>query len=551
MKRFLSIFATIAIVFSCTNYQEEEVPASFVTDVSELSFESGLSILSLTVRSGTKWGVTQMPSWLTLDSIKRSVNSPFEWSVSFIADVNEGYDREGVVVIENEYTQRTVSVVQEGQKGKYVAVESVSLFQTALTLTEGESSALTYTLSPSNASVRDVIWKSSSPSVATVSGNGKVEAIAVGTTTITITTEDGGKTASCAVTVKAKVIPVQGVSIDKASITMAVGDTQTLTATVTPLTATDKSVTWSSGNTSVATVSSTGVVTAKGVGTATITVTTNDGGKTAMCSVIVIPVAVTGVTLNKSSLSLYQNDSETLVATVLPSNATNKNVSWSTSNSSVATVSTSGQVTAISPGTATITVTTADGGKTASCSVSVTADPYGAVDLGLSVKWSSFNYGASSVTSTGGYYMWGDPNGTGEPIFFTPPSVNSISGTQYDIVRRNWGGSWRIPTRAEINELYSNCTWTKTTLNGVSVLKVTGRNGASIYLPFTGYGMPDDGPVGTVTVSDGSNAYMMSAESYGDSYGRFVYVFYFTPSGSKNTANFNASFIKFPIRPVR
>lgn len=551
MKRFLSIFATIAIVFSCTNYQEEEVAVGIGTNVNELSFDSYESFRSLRVSSGTKWEVVSMPSWISLQSINSVGGSRYEWSVDFRAKTNDGYNREGTIVIWNESATLGISVVQAGKNGNYVAVESVSVSPKELTLTEGETTTLTASVAPRNASDKSVTWSSNNSTVARVSDAGIVTARSVGSAKITVKTVDGSKTASCSLTVKAKTIPVQGVSIDKASITMAVGDTQTLTATVTPLTATDKSVTWSSGNTSVATVSSTGVVTAKGVGTATITVTTNDGGKTAMCSVIVIPVAVTGVTLNKSSLSLYQNDSETLVATVLPSNASNKNVSWSTSNSSVATVTTSGQVTAISPGTATITVTTADGGKTASCSVSVTADPYGAVDLGLSVKWSSFNYGASSVTSTGGYYMWGDPNGTGEPIFFTPPSVNSISGTQYDIVRRNWGGSWRIPTRAEINELYSNCTWTKTTLNGVSVLKVTGRNGASIYLPFTGYGMPDDGPVGTVTVSDGSNAYMMSAESYGDSYGRFVYVFYFTPSGSKNTANYNASFIKFPIRPVR
>ncbi|MBQ6761978.1 MAG: Ig-like domain-containing protein [Bacteroidales bacterium] len=551
MKRFLSIFATIAIVFSCTNYQEEEVAVGIGTNVNELSYDSYESFRSLRVSSGTKWEVVSMPSWISLQSINSVGGSRYEWSVDFRAKTNDGYNREGTIVIWNESATLGISVVQAGKNGNYVAVESVSVSPKELTLTEGETTTLTASVAPRNASDKSVTWSSNNSTVARVSDAGIVTARSVGSAKITVKTVDGSKTASCSLTVKAKTIPVQGVSIDKASITMAVGDTQTLTATVTPLTATDKSVTWSSGNTSVATVSSTGVVTAKGVGTATITVTTNDGGKKATCSVTVTPVAVTGVTLNKSSLSLYQNDSETLVATVLPSNATNKSVSWSTSNSSVATVTSNGQVTAVAAGTATITVTTADGGMTASCAVSVTADPYGAVDLGLSVKWASFNYGASSVTSTGGYYMWGDPNGTGEPFFFTPPSVNSISGTQYDIVRKNWGGSWRIPTRAEINELYSNCTWTKTTLNGVSVLKVTGRNGASIYLPFTGYGMPDDGPVGTVTVSDGSNAYMMSAESYGDSYGRFVYVFYFTPSGSKNTANYNASFIKFPIRPVR
>ena len=429
-----------------------------------------------------------------------------------------------------------------------VPVTGVSLNQTSLSMEVGDTQTLTTTVTPSNATDKTVTWSSSNTSVATVSSSGVVTAKAAGSATITVTTNDGAKKATCAVTVR---VPVTAVSLDITSMAMKVGDTQTLTATVTPSNATDKTVTWSSSNSSVATVTSSGVVTAKSVGSATIVVKTTDGGKTATCSVTVSPVSVTGVTLNKYSLSMYENDTETLIATVSPSNATNKTVSWSSSNSAVVIVSSSGQVSAIAAGNAVITVTTEDGQKTATCSVNVQSDPYGAVDLGLSVKWASFNYGASSVTSTGGYYMWGDPSGSGVAMQYTPPSVNNISGTQYDIVRKNWGGNWRIPTRSEINELYSSCTWTSTTVNGVSVLKVTGRNGASIYLPFTGCAFPDDGPIGTISITDSSNAYMMSSESYGDSYGRFAYVFYFTPSGSRSSVSYNASFIKFPIRPVR
>lgn len=429
-----------------------------------------------------------------------------------------------------------------------VPVTSVSLNQTSLSMEVGDTQTLTATVTPSNATDKAVTWSSSNTSVATVSSSGVVTAKAAGSATITVTTNDGAKKATCAVTVR---VPVTAVSLDISSMAMKVGDTQTLTATVTPSNATDKTVTWSSSNSSVATVSSSGVVTAKSIGSATIVVKTTDGGKTATCSVTVSPVSVTSVTLNKYSLSMYENDTETLIATVSPSNATNKTVSWSSSNSAVVTVNSSGQVSAIAAGNAVITVTTEDGQKTATCSVNVQSDPYGAVDLGLSVKWASFNYGASSVTSTGGYYMWGDPSGSGVAMQYTPPSVNNISGTQYDIVRKNWGGNWRIPTRSEINELYSSCTWTSTTVNGVSVLKVTGRNGASIYLPFTGYALPDDGPIGTISITDKSNAYMMSSESYGDSYGRFAYIFYFTSSGSRNSVSYNASFMKFPIRPVR
>ena len=425
-----------------------------------------------------------------------------------------------------------------------VPVTGVSLNKTTLTISEGDTQTLTATVTPSDATDKTVTWSTDNASVATVTTAGVVIAKAAGTAIITVTTHDGAKTASCAVTVKPR---VTGVSLDNSSISLTVGSTQTLTATVTPADALDKSVTWSSSNTSVATVSSYGVVTAKAVGNATITVTTNDGGKTATCAVTVTPISVTGVSLNMSSLTLYENDSQTLVATVTPSNATNKSVTWSSSNSSVASVSSSGKVTALAAGSAVITVTTADGNKKATCSVTVKSDPYGAVDLGLSVKWASYNYGSSSITATGGYYMWGDPNGTAVPFDYSPPSVSSVSGTQYDIVRAHWGGNWRIPTRSEINELYSNCSFTKTTYSGVSVLKVTGPNGKSIYLPFTGYALPADGPIGTVQVTDTSNAYMMSAEASGG----MVYVYYFTPSGGRSSVSYNAAFVKFPIRPVR
>lgn len=426
-----------------------------------------------------------------------------------------------------------------------VPVTGVSLNKTSLTLSEGDTQTLTATVSPTTATDKEVTWASDNETVATVTSSGAIVAKNAGTAVITVTTHDGAKTASCAVTVKPR---VTGVSLDNTSISLTVGSTQTLTATVTPADALDKSVTWSSNNTSVATVSTYGVVTAKAAGTATITVRTNDGGKTATCTVTVTAISVTGVSLNKSSLTLYEGDSETLTATVSPTNATNKSVTWSTSNSSVASVTSSGRITALSAGSATITVTTSDGGKKATCSVTVKSDPHGAVDLGLSVKWSSYNYGASSVTAKGGYYMWGDPSGTAQPFEFSPPSVSSISGTQYDIVRQHWGGGWRIPTRAEINELYSYCSFTMTTVSGVSVLKVTGPSGASIYLPFTGYAMPDDGPIGTVQVSDSSNAYMMSAEA---SSSGMVYVYYFTPAGTRYSVSYNAAFVKFPIRPVK
>ena len=234
----------------------------------------------------------------------------------------------------------------------------------------GETFDLKATVSPANASNKNVTWKSSNTSVATVT-NGKVKAVGAGKTTITVTTADGSKTATCSVTVTEAEVRVTGVTLNRTSNTIYIGDSFTLTATVAPTNATNKNVTWKTSNSVVATVTN-GVVKGLKEGTAIITVTTADGGKTASCTVTVKPrtIAVTGVSLSKTELTLTVGDSHTLTATVSPSNATNKNVTWRSSNTAVATV-TNGVVKGLKEGTATITVTTADGGKTATCSVTV------------------------------------------------------------------------------------------------------------------------------------------------------------------------------------
>ena len=169
---------------------------------------------------------------------------------------------------------------------------------------------------------------------------------------------------------KADFISVTGVSLNKSTTSLPVGGTETLVATVAPDNATNPKVKWTSSNTAVATVDKDGKVTTVAAGNATITVTTEDSSKTATCSVTVV-VPVTGVSLNKTSMTLSVGGTETLTATVAPDDATNKKVTWSSSNTDVATVGDDGKVTAVAHGTATITVTTEDGSKTATCSVTV------------------------------------------------------------------------------------------------------------------------------------------------------------------------------------
>ena len=264
-----------------------------------------------------------------------------------------------------------------------VKVTGVSLNKTKTTIEPGATERLEATVAPADATNKQITWSSSDTSVATVDANsGEVTGVAEGSAVITATTADGNFTAVCLVTVTA--IPVSSVSLNKTELTLTVGADVQLIATVAPENATNKNVTWTSNNESIATVDNTGKVTAVSAGTANITVTTVDGSKTATCEVTVSnPVVnVTGVTLNKDTLNLAVGGNETLIPMVSPTNATNKQVNWSSSDTSVATVdANSGEVTGVAPGSAGITATTADGNFTAVCLVTVTAVPVSSVSL--------------------------------------------------------------------------------------------------------------------------------------------------------------------------
>ena len=179
--------------------------------------------------------------------------------------------------------------------------------------------------------------------------------------------------------------PVTGVELSSSTAEMFVIDTEglQLTSTVIPAKASNKAVTWESSNTSVATVDQTGKVIPVSVGSTTITVKTADGNKTATCVVTILPISVTGVTLDQNSISIRIDEENgiTLIATVSPNNATNKNVTWASSNTDVVVVNSSGKVIPTGVGSAEVTVTTADGSKTATCAVTVTPVPVTGVTL--------------------------------------------------------------------------------------------------------------------------------------------------------------------------
>lgn len=226
---------------------------------------------------------------------------------------------------------------------------------------------LTAIVEPSNSIDYDLDWTTSDDAVAVVSDKGLVTPVGPGEATITVTV-DRAHQATCVVRVTQ---PAEGVFLNKTELKIQRGTSETLEATVQPATTNIKDLTWTSSAPEIASVDQTGKVTAHKLGEADITVTTVDGGHTAVCKVTVIQ-KVTGVTLDKDSASLRIGE-ETLQlnAVVEPSDASDKSLLWTSSEPGVASVSETGLVTPLAPGEALITVTTVDGGFSATCSVTV------------------------------------------------------------------------------------------------------------------------------------------------------------------------------------
>jgi uncharacterized protein YjdB len=256
-----------------------------------------------------------------------------------------------------------------------IPVTSVTLNKKSTILAVNDATEkLSATVLPDNATNKNVTWSSSETAVAMVE-DGIIIGVKAGNAVITATSvADGSKTATCTVTVLAAKVPVTSVTL-KLSTSILISGTETLAAVIVPANATNQSVTWTSSNNAVATVTESGEVKGLTAGSATITVRTEDASKTATCTVTVSATAVevTKVSLNKTTTSIVAGNTETLSCAITPSYATNQNLEWSSSNATIATVSGNGEVKGIAAGSAIITVKTEDGNKTATCNVTVSA----------------------------------------------------------------------------------------------------------------------------------------------------------------------------------
>ena len=245
---------------------------------------------------------------------------------------------------------------------------SIAFANASENLIVGMTKKLETAITPEDATTKTITWTSSNTDVATVTAEGIVTAKGAGTSVITAKTYNG-KTAKCTITVKQQ---VTAIALSDETVSLWVGKKKTLTATAAPTTANNTSVNWSSSDNKVATVSSKGVITAKGKGTCTITCTAADGYGTKNICEVTVKQPVTEIALSETTASLWVGDTKTITATATPTTAGNISVTWSSSDNSVASVSSEGVITANGEGTCTITCTAADGYGTSSiCEVTV------------------------------------------------------------------------------------------------------------------------------------------------------------------------------------
>ena len=245
----------------------------------------------------------------------------------------------------------------------------IALDKSSITLGVGHSETIKYTLNEElNSS--NIVWKSSNEKVAIVQ-NGKITAITEGTAIITASIN--GNNSTCKVVVSSEYIPITGIGLNKSRLNLVIGTTETLIKNISPSNATNQDVTWHSSNSDVATINSSGQITAKKVGSTTITVTTSNGYRTTCKVTVIDTISLKGIKLNKTNITIKEHATDILSISYNPSNATNKNIKWQSSNTNVATIDSSGKVTGIRPGTTIIKVISNDGGHVASCKVTVEA----------------------------------------------------------------------------------------------------------------------------------------------------------------------------------
>nr|MBE6191918.1 hypothetical protein [Rikenellaceae bacterium] len=372
--------AAILLNLDCSSSLGDDFPAlqttakSFVTELLEHSVDPE-EVAAINLDNSVKTLPTGSTTTLTANiSPTTALEKGIEWSSTntSVATVNQ----KGIVSAINPGSATIIAKTIDGNFTDACRISVVTLAKAIqlscsnlVLYTNSGSQTIEATVFPEGTSNKVLKWSCSNPTVASIDSHGRITPIKAGYTTITAAATDGsGVTATCDVHILQH---VESVSLDSTSALLNVGDTKQLTATVSPTDASNKNVIWESSHPEIVSVSNTGMLTALKIGKAQISVTTQDSKKEAICTVEVTQY-VSEITLNTTSASMYVNESLQLSATIKPTDASNKAVVWTSSNSKIATVNETGLVTALTPGTVTISVSSQDGtGIVAQCTITV------------------------------------------------------------------------------------------------------------------------------------------------------------------------------------
>ncbi len=252
-------------------------------------------------------------------------------------------------------------------------ITSITFASKSVSVRQGHSLKLNAIVKPTSLSKEKLTWVSSDENIVIVDENGTVLGLNLGTATITVTSSNG-KTATITVNVVKDIVNVDKITLNPTNTELKVGETTQIVATISPENATEREIVWESSDSSIATVDNEGRVVGKNVGTVTITAKTPDGKVVATSTVTVKPVPVERIELSPSSITMKVGDINQVTATIYPTNATNKEIVWSSSNDEIATVDSNGNVTGKKIGNVTITAKTPDGNVVATITVTVDND---------------------------------------------------------------------------------------------------------------------------------------------------------------------------------
>lgn len=320
-----------------------------------------------------KIGKTRQLKAKIIPDYAKNKNVTWYTSNSAVATV----DQNGLVRGIGNGTCEIVVETEEGAKRAHcivhvtVPVTGITIGQNSASVYTTKTLKLTASVVPSNATNKQLIWSSDKPSVVTVnSQTGVIKGVGSGSAIVSVKTADGGYHAECVVQVIPKV-EVTGLSLNVSSRSLYIGNTYQLKAVIEPTTATFRDITWKSDDPKIATVDQFGLVRAVGVGTTYVSAASVDNPFIVKKCKITCGIQVTGVKLNATDIQLYETATKMLIPTIQPSNATNKAVTWASSDDSVASVNADGVVTARSKGVAVITCITKDSGCIAKCTVTV------------------------------------------------------------------------------------------------------------------------------------------------------------------------------------